>query len=162
MTSCCFTSKRARATTWLAGWLRTRRDSLRVRLFGNRTLMAERMRDANVNRWVDAGVRNLRYAVRILWRSPGFTAAVVLSMALGIGANTAVFSLLNAVVLKTLPVKNPQELVILEAHVNGPGGERTALDWHGDFRNFQVNARPSTRAVRDVRNIGDHDARRPG
>jgi hypothetical protein len=110
------------------------------RLFGNQTLMTERMRDANVNRWVDAGVRNLRYAARILWRNPGFSVAVVLSMALGIGANTAVFSLLNAVALKTLPVKNPEELVILEAHVNGPGGERTALDWHQDFRNFQINA----------------------
>ena len=76
----------------------------------------------------------------MLRRNPAFTAVVVLSMALGIGANTAVFSLLNAVVLKTLPVKNPEELVILEARVKGPGGERTVYDWRGDFRNFQTNA----------------------
>jgi predicted permease len=111
-----------------------------VRQFGNRTLMAERMRDADVNRWIDAGMRNLRYAARTLRRSPGFTTVVVLSMALGIGANTAVFSLLNAVVLKTLPVTNPEELVVLEARVKGPAGERTALDWHRDYRNFQANA----------------------
>ena len=111
-----------------------------VRLFGNRTLMAERMRDADVNRWVDAGLRNLRYAARALWRNPGFTAVVVLSMALGIGANTAVFTVLNAVVLKSLPVRNPQELVILEARVNGPGGERTPYDWHRDLDNFRINA----------------------
>ena len=111
-----------------------------LRLFGNRTLMAERMRDADVNRWVDAGLRNLRYAMRVLWRTPGFSAVVVLSMAVGIGANTAVFSLLNAVVLKTLPVKNPEELVILEARVKHPGGERTPLDWHRDFRNFETHA----------------------
>src|SRR4051794_27147331 len=70
-----------------------------LRLFGNQTLMAERMRDADVNRWIDAGLRNLRYAARTLLRNPGFTTVVVLCMALGIGANTAVFSLLNAVVL---------------------------------------------------------------
>jgi predicted permease len=111
-----------------------------LRQFGNRTLMVERMRDADVNRWIDAGLRNVRYAARVLRRTPGFTAVVVLSMALGIGANTAVFSLLNAVVLKTLPVKNPEELVILEARINGPGGDRTAYDWHRDLRNFQTNA----------------------
>jgi hypothetical protein len=111
-----------------------------LRQFGNRTLMVERMRDADVNRWIDSGLRNVRYAARVLRRNPGFTAVVVLSMALGIGANTAVFSLLNAVVLKTLPVKNPEELVILEARINGPGGDRTAYDWHRDLRNFQTNA----------------------
>ena len=110
------------------------------RLFGNRTVTAERVRDIDVSRRIDAGLRNVRHAMRLLWRNPGFGALVVLSMALGIGANTAVFSLLNAVVLKKLPVKNPEELVILEAHVGGPGGERTALDWNRDLRNFQAGA----------------------
>ena len=111
-----------------------------LRLFGNRTLQRERMRDADVNRWLDASLHNLRHAGRLLWRNPGFSAVAVLSMALGIGANTAVFSLLNAVVLRTLPVNDPEQLVTVEAHVNGPGGERTALDWHRDFRNFSTNA----------------------
>jgi len=55
--------------------------------------------------------QNLRYAARVLMRSPGFTAVAVLSIAIGIGANTAIFSLLNALLLKTLPVRNPEELV---------------------------------------------------
>jgi predicted permease len=66
---------------------------------------------------MDAIFQDLRYAVRNLSRARGFTAAVVLILALGIGANTAIFSLLDAVILKSLPVKNPEELVLIR-----PGG----------------------------------------
>src|SRR5687767_13712352 len=54
--------------------------------------------------------QDLRFGVRMLVKSPGFTAVAVLSLALGIGANTAIFQLLNTVRLKALPVKDPQEL----------------------------------------------------
>ncbi len=57
--------------------------------------------------------KDLRYAIRLLWKSPIFTLAVILSLALGIGANTAIFSLIDAVMWRTLPVKDPESLMLL-------------------------------------------------
>jgi len=59
-------------------------------------------------------VQDLRYGLRQLRKNPGFTAVVVATLALGIGANTAIFSLIDALMLKSLPVQNPQELVLLK------------------------------------------------
>ena len=57
--------------------------------------------------------QDLRFAVRQLGKSPGFTATVIVTLALGIGANTAIFSLANALLFKDLPVRNPRQLTIL-------------------------------------------------
>jgi len=76
------------------------------RQFGHLTFQAERTRDVDVMLWVDALRRNVRYAVRTLTRTPAFTATVVLTLALGIGANTAVFSAIDAVLLQ--PLRFPQ------------------------------------------------------
>src|SRR4051812_45747416 len=65
-------------------------------------------------------MRDIRYAGRILSKSPGFTAAVTLSLALGIGANTAIFSLLNALMWRTVPVRDPESLTLLTHSGGGP------------------------------------------
>jgi putative ABC transport system permease protein len=81
------------------------------RRFGNRTLQKERMRDADVLVWLESLAADLRYAARALRASPGFALVAILSLGLGIGANTAIFSLIDAVMLKSLPVSRPEELV---------------------------------------------------
>jgi putative ABC transport system permease protein len=83
------------------------------RQFGNVTVQAERTRDMDISLWADGLLRNVRYSVRTLTRTPGFTAAVVLTLALGIGANTAVFSAVNAVLLQPLPFPDGDRLMRL-------------------------------------------------
>ena len=81
--------------------------------FGGIGARKEDIREALGLRLLDEVTGDLRYAFRQLRRSPAFTAVAVVSLALGIGANTAIFSLLDAVLFRTLPVKNPQELYYL-------------------------------------------------
>ena len=83
------------------------------RQFGNVTLLKEVNREMRRIRVIDSLIQDLRYGVRMLLRHKGFTAVAALSLALGIGANTAIFSLLDALLLKTLPVKNSEQLVFV-------------------------------------------------
>src|SRR5687768_18344895 len=66
---------------------------------------------------------DLRYAIRSLLRTPGFAIAVVLTLGLGIGANTAIFSVVRGVLLRPLPHKDGDRLIYLRQSINGPGGE---------------------------------------
>ena len=70
---------------------------------------------------------DVQYAIRSLSRARGFTAAVVLTLGLGIGANTAIFSVVRGVLLKPLPHRDGDRLVFLRQSVQGPGGENIAF-----------------------------------
>lgn len=83
------------------------------RQLGNYTIQKERTRDMNLATWLDQVRADVVYGLRQLKHSPGFTAVAVLSLALGIGANTAIFQLVNAIRLKLLPVKAPEQLAVV-------------------------------------------------
>ena len=81
------------------------------RRFGNPSVQRERTRDTDILTWLESLGADVRYALRALRASPGFAIVAILSLGLGIGANTAIFSLINAVVLRSLPVERPEELM---------------------------------------------------
>ena len=105
-----------------------------VRL-GNVTLQKERTREMDIATRVETVVKDLRYAFRQFAHNPVFSIVAVLSLALGIGANTAIFSVLNAALLRSLPVRNPEELVMLTnpdhsgVFIGSAGGERDVLTY---------------------------------
>src|SRR5215469_16015072 len=83
------------------------------RAFGNVTRAQERFYESGRWVWFDQLRQDIRYGLRQLRRNPEFTAVAVVTLALGIGANTAIFQLLDAVRLRNLPVRNPSELTIV-------------------------------------------------
>jgi predicted permease len=108
------------------------------RKLGNPTLVREEIYRMNTAGIVDALWRGLKYALRQWRRSPGFAAAAVLSLALGIGANTAIFTVLDQVLLRLLPVRDPNQLVLLyrEGFQNtlDMGNHRVSYPFYRDLR----------------------------
>lgn len=100
-----------------------------LRAFGGVEQIKERARDERKILWLEQLWQDVRYAVRALWKSPGFTVVAIISLAVGIGANTAIFSAVNATVLKHVPVGNPDGLVQFQwqaQHDNAP----KMVDWN--------------------------------
>lgn len=130
------------------------------REFGNGALIAETTREMWGWTWMERLWQDARYGVRCMRRSPGFTAVAVVSLALGIGANTAIFSLVDAVMLRWLPVRDPQTLLMVKpsgafATLSYPAirllaEQREVFSSVGGFNNWTFPVGPAG-AIRDVR-----------
>jgi predicted permease len=126
-----------------SGAARTDAEGAARRAFGNVTLVEEAFYRSG--RWLpwDRFTRDLRHALRLFRRRPGFSAVVVLTLALGIGANTAIFSVIHAVLLRPLPYREPDRLAMLwsEDPAHGQQEGRVSLlnfaDWKSRNRTFE-------------------------
>src|SRR5438132_13769744 len=105
--------------------------------------------------------QDIRFASRMLLKQPGFTVIAVLTLALGIGANTAIFSVVNAVLLRPFPYQAPERLVILLERVSAGGGFSPSYPNFADWR-AQNTAFAAMAAVRQNESFNFTGAGEPG
>jgi len=104
------------------------------RRFGNTTAIAERAREQWTFTGFETLLKDIRYALRMLRQNAGFTAVAVLSLALGIGTSTVLFSAIDALMLRKLPVRDPDALAVLRVFLEQPGHARAEATWtYPDF-----------------------------
>ncbi len=116
------------------------------REFGNVGLVREVTRDMWGWRWLRDFADDARYGLRMLRKNPGFTAVAVLTLALGIGANTAIFTVINAVMLRALPVQHPEQLVAV-------GDPARVYSWGTGTPRTDVFSYPLYREARDHNDV---------
>jgi predicted permease len=128
---------------------------------GNLEVTKEIVRAARWEFFLETCWQDVRFGVRMLRKSPTFTAVVVLTLALGIGANTAIFSLLNAVMLQSIPVSHPEQLVVLRWSAHGRPqsvghsgfGDCERTDWSASFASSCSFSYPMLREIREKTHV---------
>jgi putative ABC transport system permease protein len=108
------------------------------RAYGGVEQAKELHREARTFLWIEHLIKDARYGGRSLLRTPGFTAVAVIALALGIGANTAIFSVVNTVLLRPLPYKNPDRLVTILHNGTGPVATANYIDWRDQSHSFEA------------------------
>lgn len=117
---------------------RERAEEAARRELGNLALVREVTRDQWGSRFAEQTLQDARYAIRSLARNPGFALAAIVALALGIGANTAILSVVNAILLRPLPYAAPDRLVVLLHRGTNPVAPANFLDWRRQARSFEA------------------------
>jgi putative ABC transport system permease protein len=112
-----------------------------LRKFGNVTRVKEDAREVWIVRWLEQRLLDVRYALRLLWKAPSYTAVAMLTVALGIGANAAIFSIFYATLLAPFPYPEADQLVVVWSNVDGnrrPVSTGDYLDWKRESKSFRI------------------------